>query len=74
MAYGKVRGIVKPLGEVPARIYPIETNASEARAAILTMPFDFAAGDELDAKLAKRLHDDFNKCVKGSSLQIGSLG
>lgn len=61
MAYGKVRGISKPLGDVPARIYPIESNASEERAAILTVPVDFNAGDELDASLVKKLHDDFNE-------------
>ena len=61
MAYGKVRGNPKPLGEIPARIYPIETNASKTRAAILTIPLDFDAGDELDADLVKKLHDDFNE-------------
>ncbi|KAL5412104.1 hypothetical protein PMIN04_009987 [Paraphaeosphaeria minitans] len=63
MAYGKVRGISKPLGYVPARIYPIESNASESRAAILTVPVDFNTGDELDAKLVKALHHDFNEAI-----------
>jgi hypothetical protein len=63
MAYGKVRGISKPLGDIPARIYPIESNASEARAAILTVPVDFNAGDELDANLVKKLQHDFNEYV-----------
>ena len=61
MAYGKFNGISKPLGVVPARIYPIESNASAARAAILSVPADFNAGDELDEGLVKRLHDDFNE-------------
>ncbi|KAL1608388.1 hypothetical protein SLS60_003329 [Paraconiothyrium brasiliense] len=63
MAYGKVRGISKPLGDIPARIFPFESNASEARAAILTIPVDFNAGDELDADLVKKLHDDFNEAI-----------
>ncbi|KAF1967023.1 hypothetical protein BU23DRAFT_516962 [Bimuria novae-zelandiae CBS 107.79] len=63
MAYGKVRNILKPLGDVPARIYPIEINATDARAAILTVPIDFNAGDELDAELVKKLHDDFNEAI-----------
>ncbi|OAG05498.1 uncharacterized protein CC84DRAFT_1164015 [Paraphaeosphaeria sporulosa] len=63
MAYGKVRGISKLLGEIPARIYPIESNASESRAAILTVPVDFNAGDELDAKLVEKLHHDFNEAI-----------
>lgn len=61
MAYGKVRGIAKPIGDVPARIFPIESNTSDERAAVLTVPIDFSAGDELDANLVKRLHDDFNE-------------
>ncbi|KAJ4303110.1 hypothetical protein N0V90_002001 [Kalmusia sp. IMI 367209] len=64
MAYGKVRGNPKPLEEIPARIYPIETNASDTRAAILTIPLDFEACDELDAKLVKMLHDDFNEAIE----------
>lgn len=63
MAYGKVRGITKPLGDLPARIYPIGSNASEAKAAILTIPFDFAAGEELDEGLARQLWKDFNEYV-----------
>lgn len=64
MAYGKVRGITKPLGDVPARLYPIESNASETRAAILTIPIDFNAGDELDANLVEKLQHDFNEYVR----------
>ncbi|KAF2446231.1 hypothetical protein P171DRAFT_519794 [Karstenula rhodostoma CBS 690.94] len=63
MTYGKVRGISKPLGDVPARIYPIESNASESRAAILTVPVDFNAGDELDANLVGKLQHDFNEAI-----------
>jgi hypothetical protein len=63
MAYGKVRSIPKPLGDIPARIYPIESNASEARAAILTISIDFNAGDELDANLVTKLQHDFNEYV-----------
>jgi hypothetical protein len=61
MAYGKVRGIAKPIGDIPARIYTVETNASDARAAILTVHWDFVAGDEVDTDLAQRLCDDFNE-------------
>lgn len=61
MAYGKVRGIAKPLSDIPARIYPIESNRSENRAAILTIHFDFVIGDELDLDLAKKLWNDFTK-------------
>ncbi|KAF2708601.1 hypothetical protein K504DRAFT_455567 [Pleomassaria siparia CBS 279.74] len=60
MAYGKVRGIEKPMGEIPARIYPVE-KASETQSAILTVHLDFSAGDELDVDLAQKLHDDFNE-------------
>jgi hypothetical protein len=63
MAYGKVRGVQKPLGDIPARIYPIPTNASPTRFAILTVPFDFNAGDEVDATLAQKLCDDFTKYI-----------
>ena len=31
------------------------------RAAVLTIPVDFNAGDELDVGLVKKLHDDFNE-------------
>ncbi|KAF1948448.1 hypothetical protein CC80DRAFT_556331 [Byssothecium circinans] len=61
MAYGKVRGIAKPIGEIPARIYPIESNASNTRAAILTVHYDFTVGDELDAELSQKLFNDFNE-------------
>ncbi|KAF2643767.1 hypothetical protein P280DRAFT_216219 [Massarina eburnea CBS 473.64] len=60
MAYGKVRGIVKPIGDIPARIYPIASNPSDAKAAILTVHFDFPAGDEVDSDLSQKLCDDFN--------------
>ena len=60
MAYGKVRGIEKPIGDIPARIYPIESNASETRSAVLTVHFDFSAGDEVDANWSQKLCDDFN--------------
>lgn len=72
MAYGKVRGIAKPLGDIPARIYPVETNASESRAAILTVPFDFVAGDQLDNKLAEKLTDDFNGYASTDTLSSAS--
>lgn len=61
MAYGKVRGIPKPIGEIPARIYAIEPQATDSRAAILTVPFDFAAGDAIDKALSERLRADFNE-------------
>ncbi|KAF2682134.1 hypothetical protein K458DRAFT_342498 [Lentithecium fluviatile CBS 122367] len=64
MAYGKVRGIAKPLGDIPARIYPIQTNSSETRAGILTMPFDFAAGDEVATDLVQKLYKDFKEEVE----------
>ncbi|PVI00896.1 hypothetical protein DM02DRAFT_372425 [Periconia macrospinosa] len=60
-AYGKVRGLAKPIGSLPARIYPIQTNASETKAAIITAPIDFAAGDTIDDELAQKLHTDFNE-------------
>lgn len=69
MAYGKVRGIPKPLGDVPARIYPIESNASETRAAILTVPVDFNAGDSLDGELVKKLQEDFNEWALDNPLK-----
>jgi hypothetical protein len=68
MAYGKVRGVSKPLGDVPARIYPIPPNASPTRSAILTVPFDFNSGDEVDATLAQKLCDDFTKYTFNSEM------
>lgn len=61
MAYGKVRGIAKPLGDLPPRIYPLSTTTSPTKAAILTISFDFTAGDKIDPSLAQCLCDDFTK-------------
>jgi hypothetical protein len=70
MAYGKVRSVPKPLGDLPARIYPIPTNASPTRFAILTVPFDFNAEDGVDATLAQKLCDDFTKYICNPQLDV----
>lgn len=61
MAYGAIHG--GPLSSEPpiARVYPASSRTlSEARAAILTIPFDLAGGDVMDAGLEQKLAKDFN--------------
>lgn len=64
MAYGKVRGVTKPLSPLPLRIYALDPkHASEEKAAILTVPIDFTAGDEIGDNLVQPMCADFNKYV-----------
>jgi hypothetical protein len=62
MAYGAIRGASKPPGTMPARIYPLgpSRSTSASCAAILTVPFDFGAGDHLSPALEAQLCSDFN--------------
>jgi hypothetical protein len=61
MAYGKVQGIPKALTNIPPRIYPLTTTTSPTKAAILTVLFDFTAGDKVDPALEQELCNDFTK-------------
>lgn len=61
MAYGAIRGGPKPTLAPVARVYSAPPRAlSYARAALVTVPFDFAADDALDEELERKLAREFN--------------